>query len=76
MIFLDTTVLVGAIDRTDVRHPDGAAVIRAVEDEAHKALSFTDASTVAAMRRGGIRVLYSHDTDFDSVRGVERRERP
>lgn len=136
MIFLDSTVLVGALDRGDRLHPDGSAVLRAVRDgtlepamvtdfvldetltilkrkrlrpslaaarvreiagapqvevvfvdgdlfldalaiyESHGPLSFTDATTVAAMRRAGIRVLFSHDTDFDSVRGVERRERP
>ncbi len=136
MIFLDSTILVGALDRNDRFHPDGSAVLRAVRDgtlepavvtdfvldetltilkrkriraslaatqvrelaaaprvevvfvdgdlfldalavyESHGPLSFTDATTVAAMRRAGARVLYSHDTDFDTVRGVERRERP
>lgn len=40
------------------------------------ALSFTDVSTVALMLRQGCDVLFSHDADFDRVRGILRKERP
>lgn len=37
-------------------------------------LSFVDASIVAFMERAGIETLYSFDTDFDAVDGLERAE--
>lgn len=35
-------------------------------------LSFSDATTVAYMRRTGVRYLYSFDDDFDAVDGLVR----
>jgi predicted nucleic acid-binding protein len=38
-------------------------------------LGVTDVSSVAVMKKYGLREIYSHDRDFDSVTGVKRLER-
>lgn len=43
--------------------------------ERHERLSFTDAVTLAVMRRHGIKEIFSHDSDFD-LKGIVRKERP
>lgn len=135
MLFVDTTVLVGAADRRDALHADGRRVLTGVAegrlgnalvsdfvlDEAvtilgrrrgvgpkravaiargvlesprvrmlyvdaatfrqaldiyglfGDALSFTDATTVALMRRAECDTLYSHDAGLDRVPGLVRR---
>lgn len=40
------------------------------------ALSFTDAASVVLMRREGCDTIFSHDSGFDRVPGVTRKERP
>ena len=37
-------------------------------------LSLTDVASTIVMRRYGVREIYSHDSDFDLVSGVKRRE--
>jgi predicted nucleic acid-binding protein len=36
--------------------------------------SLTDASLVSLMKRGGIKTIYSFDSGFDRVKGLERRD--
>jgi predicted nucleic acid-binding protein len=38
-------------------------------------LGVTDVSSIAVMKKYGVREIYSHDRDFDSVLGVKRLER-
>ena len=40
------------------------------------ALSFTDLTSVALMRRAGCTMLYSHDSGFDRVPTIQRRTTP
>ena len=39
-------------------------------------LSMTDVSSTVVMKRYGVREIFSHDKDFDDIRGVVRRESP
>lgn len=138
MLFLDTTVLVGAADARDECHADGRAVLQAVatgkpgmaitsdyvldetltilarergigparavdfvrrvvssprvkvvsadpEDFAQAlgefarqgamGLSFTDTMSLVVMKGQGCTLICSHDSGFDKVKGIERRER-
>ena len=38
-------------------------------------LGLTDTSTVVVMRKYGVKEVFSHDGDFDSVPGITRREK-
>lgn len=136
MIFLDTTVWVGAVDASDRCHPDARLILEALVrgdlplsltsdyvlnetltilkarglnpkevadavikimlspkvqvvfvDEAifegslplyvkYNGLSFTDAASLFIMRKYGVKEIYSHDSDFDKVGWVIRKERP
>jgi predicted nucleic acid-binding protein len=49
------------------------SVIRALELYASTRLDFGDALIVASMEQRGSRVLYSYDTHFDHIPGVDRR---
>jgi predicted nucleic acid-binding protein len=49
------------------------SIIRALDLYATTRLDFWDALIVASMEQGGSRVLYSYDTHFDHIPGVERR---
>lgn len=40
------------------------------------ALSFTDVSTLVTMRTYGVKEIFSHDSDFERVAGIRRREKP
>ncbi len=37
-------------------------------------LSLTDASSVTIMRKYGVREVFSHDGDFDGIKGLKRKE--
>jgi predicted nucleic acid-binding protein len=39
-------------------------------------LGLTDVSSVIVMRKYGVREIFSHDGDFDKVKGIKRREIP
>ena len=136
MIFLDTTVWVGAVDASDSCHPDAKLILEALirrdlplsltsdyvlnetltilkarglkpkrvmdvmnrimlspkvqvvfVDETifkeslpfyvkYNDLSFTDVVSLLIMRKYGVKEIYSHDSDFDKVDWVVRKERP
>jgi predicted nucleic acid-binding protein len=40
------------------------------------ALSLTDVSSVVTMRTYGVKEIFSHDSDFERVAGVRKREKP
>lgn len=136
MIFLDTTVWVGAVDASDRRHLDAKLILEALirgdlplsltsdyvlnetltilkarrlkpkrvmdvmnrimlspkvqvvfVDETifkesllfyvkYNDLSFTDVVSLLIMRKYGVKEIYSHDSDFDKVDWVVRKEKP
>jgi predicted nucleic acid-binding protein len=39
-------------------------------------LSLTDVSTIVTMKSYGVNDIFSHDHDFDGVKGIRRREKP
>ena len=39
-------------------------------------LSFTDTVSLLIMKKYGVKYIYSHDSDFDKVSWVSRREKP
>lgn len=74
-------VAVGLLDR--LGDNSNVEVIHAPQGDYHGSvevfreypdLSFVDASIVAYMERAGIETLYSFDTDFDAVDGLQRTE--
>lgn len=39
-------------------------------------LSLTDVSSIVTMRKYGVKEVFSHDRDFDRIKGFRRRESP
>ena len=39
-------------------------------------LSLTDVSTIVTMKAYGVKEVFSHDSDFDRIEGIRRRDRP
>jgi len=136
MIFLDTTIWVGAIDASDQCHSDAKLVLEAlirgnlppsitsdyvlnetltilkrreldpakivdamnrilssprvevlfIEETLfeeslplyikYRDLSFTDTVTLLLMKKYGMKDIYSHDSDFDKVAWIVRKEKP
>jgi len=136
MIFLDTTIWVGAIDASDRCHPDAKLVLEAlirgdlppsitsdyvlnetltilkrrkldpvkIVDAVNKILrspevevlfvdeplfneslplyveygdlSFADTVSLLIMKKYGVKNIYSHDSDFDKVAWIVRKEKP
>ena len=57
-----------------LRIPDRELVATALERHANSAMNFVDAYNTFLMRKRRIGRIYSYDTDFDGVPGVERVE--
>jgi predicted nucleic acid-binding protein len=54
--------------------PEKTVHVRALDVYASTTVSFADAYSVAFMEAHGLTEIYSWDTDFDRVRGVDRVE--
>ena len=57
-----------------LRLPDRELVAAALDQHANSAMNFVDAYNTMLIRKRQITRIYSYDTDFDGVPGVERVE--
>ena len=57
-----------------LRLPDRELVAAALDQHANSAMNFVDAYNTMLIRKRQITRIYSYDTDFDGVPGIERVE--